>query len=306
MPLDRQRQANNPDNYYPDRWEQNANGKWRRKKGQIKPGRQRWVVSNRMRANLDRLSDLQHRLAAHRKSLHGQMINRILTMGTSIKTEKLSYKSLQRNYGKSVGTRALGMFVSHLNRKAASAGGGMDEFSTYHTRLSQVYLCGTIQKKPLAQRWHNCACGICQQRDLFSAFFARCVKDDRLVVSMAQSSYAEIDNTLWVAASCNESVIGQRSPPTFQAGSQNGSPANVMDCVGKAHGVGYLPPTMREPATSRTPRLKPWALSVGCQCHLVRPKCVERSTSLKLMTLTWTYQTIRISQIVTVWKLIYN
>ncbi len=254
--IERQRRAANPDNYHPDRWVKNKDGNWKLQKGKIKKGRHKWVRSERMKANQERLRTLQHKLAAHRKSLHGNMVNRILAMGTTVKIEKLSYKAFQRIWGKSAGKRAPGTFVAHLRRKAASAGGGVDEFSTYHTRLSQTcHNCGTVAKKTLNERWHNCACGLCQQRDLYSAFLATCVEDNRLVAGIAKDSYAGIDNTLRAAASRNKSVIGQHPPPAFYVGSQNGSPANVLDCMGKAYGIGHPPPTMREPAAFRTPRL---------------------------------------------------
>jgi transposase len=81
--------------------------------------------------------------------------------------EKLSHKSFQKNYGKSVSKKASGMFVSILHRKAENAGGKVIEFSTKTTKLSQTCQCGNIIKKPLSQRRHICpVCGIKAQRDL--------------------------------------------------------------------------------------------------------------------------------------------
>lgn len=237
--IERQRRQNNPTNYEPDRWVKNANGNWEKKQGKIKPGHHRWVVSKRMKSNQAKLATLHHRLAAQRKSLHGRLVNTILAQGTTVRTEKLSYRAFQRRYGKSVGVRAPGMFVSLLRRKAANAGGGVEEFSTYSTRLSQTCLCGTIAKKALSERWHNCDCGIVQQRDLFSAFLAACVEDDRLVAHIAQQRYVEIDYALRAAASRNKSVIGQAMPANFLDGSQNGSSASVQT-ASKAQKVEQL------------------------------------------------------------------
>ncbi|GIX47758.1 MAG: hypothetical protein KatS3mg131_1969 [Candidatus Tectimicrobiota bacterium] len=166
--LDRQRRANNPGSYLPD--------------GRINPGPKRWVKSHRQRQTQDELADLLRREAAHRKTLHGQLANRVLALGQVVKMEKLSYRALQRQYGRSVGVRAPGKFVSILRRKAESAGGKVIEFPTCTTKLSSFcHGCGAVKKKPLAQRLHRCECGVEMQRDLYSAFLARCVGEDGLL-----------------------------------------------------------------------------------------------------------------------------
>ena len=163
--LDRQRRANNPHNYLPD--------------GRVRPGPKRWAASNRQRQTQGRLAELSRREAAHRKTLHGALANRVLALGRVVKMEKLSYRALQRQYGRSVSLRAPGTFVSILRRKAASAGGRVVEFPTRPTRLSQVcHGCGAVEKKPLSLRVHRCGCGVEMQRDLYSAFLARCVGED--------------------------------------------------------------------------------------------------------------------------------
>ncbi|GHO50682.1 hypothetical protein KSX_88450 [Ktedonospora formicarum] len=72
------------------------------------------------------------------------------------------------------------MFVALLRRTAvpplgvASTGGILIEVPTRTTALSQwCHGCGTKVKKPLSERWHQCACGVGPiQRDLYSAFLA--------------------------------------------------------------------------------------------------------------------------------------
>jgi transposase len=156
--LDRQRRANNPQNYNPD--------------GTIKKGKKTWRESTRLKITKRKLAELQRKLAVHRKSLHGNLANRILRQGKHIKTEKLSYRAFQKNYGKSVKDRAPGMFMEILHRKAENAGGFVDEFSTKDTKLSQYcHKCGKYTKKPLSQRWHTC-CNLNIQRDIYSAFLA--------------------------------------------------------------------------------------------------------------------------------------
>jgi len=156
--LDRQRRANNPQNYTPD--------------GTIKPGKKTWHESTRYKKTRRKLAELQRKLVAHRKTLHGKKANRILKQGKHVKTEKLSYRAFQKNFSRSVRDRAPGMFMEILRRKAENAGGSVVEFSTRTTKLSQYcHKCTKYTKKPLSQRVHTC-CNLNIQRDIYSAFLA--------------------------------------------------------------------------------------------------------------------------------------
>jgi len=253
--IERQRRANNPDNYYPDRWEKSPGGaRWVHKKGRAKPGRHKWIISNGQRDNEQRLAELHRKQAEHRQSLHGRLVNHILEMGNQIKTEKVSYKAWQKMFGRSVQFRAPGTFVALLRRKAESAGGGVDEFPTRTTRLSQVCLCGTVEKKALSERWHHCDCGIVMQRDLFSGFLARCVEDNRLNAETAGATWPGLEPILWAALSDIKSVNGQALLPASVGLNQrqNGSPrkpeiSNVKNRVESPPGNGVV--------FSGTPRL---------------------------------------------------
>jgi putative transposase len=228
--IDRQKRANNPDNYAPDQWVKNKNGHWKHKKGKNKKGKQKWVVSQRQQKNQAKLRESHRKLAAHRKSLHGKLANEILSQGTTVKTEKISYKAFQSMFGKSVGKRAPGMFVEMLRRKAGNAGGEVIEFSTHKTRLSQTcHSCGTIHQKKLSERWHICNCGIIAQRDLYSAFLATCIENDRLVAPLANSLWESRLPLLQTAASRTKSVIGQACLSTVAPlARQNGSSVNSV------------------------------------------------------------------------------
>jgi len=162
--MDRQRRANNPDNYNPD--------------GTIKKGPKKWVNSKRYLKTRAEYGELNRRQAAHRKSLHGELINDILRRGNEIYLEDVSYKAWQKIFGKSVSYRAPATFVSGLRRKVEASGGKVIEFPTNGTALSQVCQCGRKQKKRLSDRWHKCECGVVAQRDLYSAFLARHIKTD--------------------------------------------------------------------------------------------------------------------------------
>ncbi len=161
--LDRQRCANNPQNYD--------------EKGRIKKhGKRRlaWRNSKGYLATRRRLAHHERKLAAHRKSLHGRLVNEIIRTGNDIRIEKVSYKGWQKRYGKSVGMRAPGMLIEHLRRTVAKTGGTLHEFPTRSTKLSQYcHGCRTYAKKALSERFHLCPCGIGPvQRDLYSAFLA--------------------------------------------------------------------------------------------------------------------------------------
>jgi len=158
--IDRQRRANNPVNY-------NPNGTIKKEKGKLA-----WVISKGHRRNRIKLAELHRKATAHRTSLHGQVAHAILSRGLTIHVERNSYKSFQRNYGKSVGSAAPSTFVAHLIRLAESAGGSVTRVPTT-LRLSQVCLCGQVKKKFLSERVHHCDCGITVQRDVWSAWLAR-------------------------------------------------------------------------------------------------------------------------------------
>ncbi|MFB2935083.1 zinc ribbon domain-containing protein [Aerosakkonemataceae cyanobacterium BLCC-F154] len=184
--MERSRRANNPQNYNPDF----VNQKGRQKKGTVKKGCQQWNNSKTYLQTQTSKANLERELAAHRKSLHGKLVNEILSLGSVIKLEKLDYKAFQKLFGKSVGKRAPGEFVSHLKRKAESAGASVIEFSTQTTKLSQTcHQCGRIKKKSLSDRIHQCDCGVFSQRDLYSAFLAKFVDDNLLQVDQAKLAW---------------------------------------------------------------------------------------------------------------------
>jgi transposase len=161
--MDRQRRAANPEHY-----DEQGRPKSRGKQGL------RWKQSKGYQATKRRKATKDRKLKAHRKSVHGRTVHEIVALGKTICTEKISYQGWQKRYGKSVGLRAPGMLIDQLRRTVASTGGTLIEVPTRATKLSQFcHGCGAQVKKPLAQRWHQCACGIGPiQRDLYAAFLA--------------------------------------------------------------------------------------------------------------------------------------
>src|SRR6266536_3068987 len=166
--MDRQRRAANPDNYDSMGCIKKYSGKTGGK------GKVVWKSSKTYQKTRRRKAAKERKMAAHRKSLHGRLVHEMVAVGNTIILEKISYKAWQKQYGTSVGLRAPGMFIELLRRTVASTGGTLIEVSTRTTKLSQYcHGCGHCLKKPLSQRWHQCACGIGPvQRDLYSAFLA--------------------------------------------------------------------------------------------------------------------------------------
>jgi hypothetical protein len=175
--MERQRRAANPEHYD--------------EKGRIKKHsktRLRWKESKRHKATRRQHANTERRLAAHRKSLHGKLAHRIAQMGNTIHIEKTSFKGWQKQYGRSVGLRAPGMFVAHLARIVAKTGGTLVEVSAYQTKLSQYcHHCGRYVKKVRSQRWHHCSCGLGPvQRDLYSAFLLSHLEPEQTIPSVTQ------------------------------------------------------------------------------------------------------------------------
>jgi putative transposase len=187
--LDRQRRANNPDNYD--------------EKGQIKKGKLTWINSNRMQETRRQIAELHRVRMAQRESMHGALINDIFEMGNVIQFEKVSYRAWQKVFGKSVSMRAPGKFVTMLKRKAVSAGVSVHDISTRKTKLSQTCQCGQVKKKPLSLRVHECECGVKAQRDLYSAFLACFVDVETQILdaNRAREAWLGVDTLLRAASS---------------------------------------------------------------------------------------------------------
>jgi hypothetical protein len=80
--MDRQRRANNPDNY-DERGRIKKHGK----------GRLSWKNSKRYLVTRRRKATRERRLAAHRKSLHGHLVHEIVAVGQTILTEQIAYRA---------------------------------------------------------------------------------------------------------------------------------------------------------------------------------------------------------------------
>jgi putative transposase len=245
--LDRQRRANNPENYNPD--------------GTVKKGSKTWKTSAGMWNTREDLAEIHRLLAAHRYSLQGKIVNDLLAIGNRFKTEEVSKKGWQKCFGRSVRHRAPGMLEKRLLRKAESAGGGGDLIPTRPTRLSQVCHCGAEVPKNLRDRVHACPnCGIVCDRDLYSAFLASCVEGGTLDAGRAERLWPGVDALLRAASGrWHEQAKGSRKSSYGKDILRRSlSPVALRMNVGEAHD-DVVPSKGRERAraagTPGTPRL---------------------------------------------------
>jgi hypothetical protein len=165
--MDRSRRATNPQCYNDD--------------GTYKPGSKIEVRSKNYEKLRIELAECERVLRETRRCSHGRLANCILACGNVLHTEKLSYRSFQKNFGRSVKVRAPGLLMELLRRKAERTGGKLRELDTWSLKLSQYdHPTNTYTKKALSQRWHVLGDGTgIVQRDIYSAFLASCVTTSR-------------------------------------------------------------------------------------------------------------------------------
>src|SRR5260370_12878420 len=109
--MERHRWANNPQNYE-ERGRVNKHGK----------RRVSWKISQGYLARAER------KLAAHRKSLHGKLVNDLVRVCNHLQFEKTSFQGWQKLYGKRVALCAPGMFIARLTRIVAKIGAHCTQF----------------------------------------------------------------------------------------------------------------------------------------------------------------------------------
>lgn len=223
--MDRSRRSTNPENYNPD--------------GTVQKGAKRWRRSERYKRRQRHKAEVERKLAQRRKRAHGQLANRILGQGNTIKTEKLSYRSFQKNFGRSVKVRAPGMLISELRRKVEGTGGEMVEINTRRTALSQFdHTTGEYVKKPLSQRIHVFGDGQTEPvpRDLYSAFLASCCDTDTLDIRQVQSAWPAVQPLLRRAMSRTDQPASGRgfTSPQVRTGLRAGRASKRADRTGEA------------------------------------------------------------------------
>ena len=194
--MERSRRSHNPDNYHPDMTAKKGR-KIIIKKGKPIKGKRQWNKSKAYLKTAAKKRELERKKTAYANDQNRKIVNEILRHGKHIKTENVSVKGWQKRYGKAIGAKSPGFVQSELCRKAESAGGSFQKFSTRKTALSQTHLDGTRIKKSLSQRVHYDVTGIVpHHRDLWSSFLARYVNQDELSLHDAQLEYQRLESVL--------------------------------------------------------------------------------------------------------------
>lgn len=177
--LDRQRRANNPENY-------NDDGTIRR---QSKAFRRIWKTSNRQRQTTNELRTLYEKRADALKQAHEILANRILTLGTDVYVEDMNMQSLakraketkisaktgryqkKKRFGKSIANHAPSLLIEILNRKLHYIDKNIMKADAYSIKASQFnHVSGEYKKSELSERWKSLDDKNKVQRDLYSAF----------------------------------------------------------------------------------------------------------------------------------------
>lgn len=173
--LDRSRRANNPNNYNND--------------GTIKKGiKLRWNYSKGYFRALKQLKESYRLKAVKLKLNHRILANKLLSLGTNIYVENMSFKGLakksketkistktgrfksKKRFGKSISNYAPAMLLSIVNQKLGYYGLKLNKVNTSIFKASQYnHVTNTYKKKKLSQRW-TLVDNFKVQRDLYSAF----------------------------------------------------------------------------------------------------------------------------------------
>lgn len=188
--LDRQRRANNLDNFNED--------------GTVKKGvridgrltKLKWNESNKYIKTRNKLREIQRKQASIRKQSHERLANYILNLGDKIYVEDMNYKGLQarakettinkktgkynkkKRFGKSLANKAPSMFLTILDNKLKFNNTQLYKIDTWSVKASQYnHIEDEYIKKSLSERWNDFEeCKV--QRDLYSSFLIMNVKDN--------------------------------------------------------------------------------------------------------------------------------
>jgi putative transposase len=153
--LDRQRRANNPDNYLPD--------------GTARPGRREWRKSKRMLRTEAQVRGLYERVANVRRE-EAHLLTTALTREFGvIAVEALNVEGMKRNrrLARHISDAGWGIVLAQLAYKTAWAGSTFERADRYYPSSKTCSACGTAKAKlSLSERVFNCeACGFSLDRD---------------------------------------------------------------------------------------------------------------------------------------------
>lgn len=123
---------------------------------------------NRKRAKI-RVAVAYEKLSNRRSDFLHKLSRNLVEKYSFIAIENLNIKRLARGFlAKSVLDCSWAEFSGMLRYKAEEAGCEVVLVEPANT-TSECSSCGSVQKKPLAERWHECTCGASMHRDLNAA-----------------------------------------------------------------------------------------------------------------------------------------
>lgn len=200
--LDRSRRTTNPSNYNKD--------------GTIKRGiKLNWVRSKGYMKLLYKLKELHRLKSAYVEHSHNVLANQILTEGSDIFVENMNYKTLskrakfkegeeknkkgknkrKKRFGKSIGNKSPGKFLTILNNKLKYEGKTLNKINNYTFKASQYNHDKNEYAKNSLNTRNKVIAGNKVQRDLYSAFLIYCSNDD-LQTTNQEMCIKEFDNFL--------------------------------------------------------------------------------------------------------------
>lgn len=187
---DRQRRANNPDNY-------NENGTIKKDSRNF---HKKWTVSHNQKLTYDKIKELYQKRSNKLSQFQNQLADEIVAMGNEIVIETMNFKALQKKtkktekskktgrykkkkrFGKSISIHAPSQLVGKVKQRLAYFGGALLEIKTTKMRASQYnHITGEYMSSDLNKRWKELVPGLCVQRDLYSAFLLFNVKDEETI-----------------------------------------------------------------------------------------------------------------------------
>jgi len=193
--LDRQRRANNPDNF-------NINGTIKRGiTVNSKKQKLTWVNSKNYIRTKNILRELQRKQADIRKQSHNILANNIISLGDKILVEHMSFSGLQKRskkttinkngkinkkkrFGKSLANKAPAKLIAIINQKLSYEGLKILKINTQKVKASQYnHFNDAYTKKELKDRWNV---SIKIQRDCYSAFLIMNVNDNLETINRAE------------------------------------------------------------------------------------------------------------------------
>ena len=156
--MDRSRRATNPNKF-------KENGTFNRS------NRDPWVKSKHYQADQLKLQRIQGKLSSLRKQFHNILANEVISQGTEVYVEEMSFKGLQKRakkttknakgkinrkkrFGKSLANKAPALFLTILDNKLRYLGTELHRINTAVVKASQYnHVDENYRKKELSERW---------------------------------------------------------------------------------------------------------------------------------------------------------